>query len=439
MKTFDKFLTLSIAVGGLVFMTTACDKSFEAAVTEDPVEEEIVSDNSDNKVIEDEVQHYVFPKTRLSLTENQMNSINAGNDFSFRYFAKEFKEKDNLSKSILSSPFSVQFICGMMGNQVNDNSALCEMLGIDGDINDVNYYFNKIIKDVDNIGGEAKLTIANALMKDVYAKSFPEEFVNCLKNSYLADYLEFEAKTIEEQPRGERPEDLWVKDKTEGMIDSAPEAILTGMASLFNAICFKGTWVDKFDPKNTLDGGFSIDDNTIIGRPFMNRVGDYPLYKGEDFSAVSLPMGDGSYHFTIILPKTVTSLDSVVESLDADVWNNIRENSLNKKVGLCIPRFSLSFDEDYVLDYVDQSFLLSYYSQMKSMGMTDFIVSEVKQKAKINVDEDGTAAAVVTQALICTSTGPGPQIEHFVADHPFAFIISEAGSGLVLFMGTYLG
>ena len=38
MKTFDKLLTLSIAVGGLVFMTAACDKSFEAAVTENPVQ-----------------------------------------------------------------------------------------------------------------------------------------------------------------------------------------------------------------------------------------------------------------------------------------------------------------------------------------------------------------------------------------------------------------
>ena len=441
MKTFEKLLLGSVAILAAACFTVSCDKGQDVLAEEGSGIIDLINAEEEKTIVEDnkDAQPYVFPETRLSLSEEDMKNIVPGNDFTFKYFAKEYKDAKNHPASILSSPFSVQVVCGMMGNQIDDNSALCKMLGIDGDINDVNSYFNKIIKDVENIGGEAKLTIANAFMKDVYAKSFPDDFISRLKDSYLADYLEFEAKTIEEQPCGERPEDLWVKDKTEGMIDSAPEAILSKMASLFNVLCFKGTWVDKFDSKNTWEGGFYIDKNTVLDRLLMTRTGSYPLYKGDAFSALSMPMGDGSYHFTIILPKTVTSLDAVVESLNANVWNTIREKAMNQKVALMIPRFSLSFNEDAVLKYVDRSFLDSYYAQMESMGMGDLRVSRVKQKAKIDVDEDGTAAAVVTQAIICTASGSGPQIETFAANHPFVFIISEAGSGLVLFMGTYSG
>lgn len=444
MKTFANYSLLALVA--LILLAVSCEREDPTltVIAEQPENVEAINENDAEAQTPElpEIQ-YNYPITKLSLNEEEIKNVAPGNDFTFRYFAKEYKDSENLPASIISSPFSVQVICGMIGNQINDHTALCDMLGIEGNINDVNAYFNKLMKDVENFDGDAKLTIANAFMKDTRALKFPEEFIENLKKNYLAEYIEFEAKTLEEQPVGERPEDLWVTDKTGGMIDRAPEPILEKMASLFNVLCFKGSWVDKFDSKMTEEDRFFIDQNNFVERQMMRQTGRFGLFKGEDFSAINLPMGDGSYIFTIALPNktTSTSLDEVVESLNADVWNSIRENSFIKKVVLTIPRFSLSYNEDSVLKHVDKRFLESYYAQMIDSDDYAFIVRKIKQKARIDVYEEGTSAAVVTQAMIVTSPGggAGQEIEEFNANHPFAFMISEAGSGLVLFIGTYSG
>ena len=449
MRTIAKYFLFALAVLAPLFVSCEREDPVKKVIVDQPEKVEVVAEvnpetqanDSQGQALPDIQYPYTYPKTKLSLSEDEVKNIAPGNDFTFRYFAKEYKDAPSLPANIISSPFSVQVVCGMIGNQIKNHTALCDMLGINGNINDVNAYFNKLIKDVENFGGDARLRIANAFMTDTRALPFPEDFIESLKISYLAEYLEFTAKSLDEQPVGERPEDLWVKDNTDGMIDSAPEPILAEMASLFNVLCFKGKWVDKFDSDRTAEDRFFIDQTNFVERKFMRQAGRFGLYKGEDFSAINLPMGDGSYIFTIVLPDKITALGNVVESLNADLWNTVRENSFIKNVDLTIPRFSLSYNENSVFNYVDKAFLESYLTQMKDMNMEDYNVTSIKQKARIDVYEEGTSAAVVTQAIIPTSPGGGfgQEIEVFKANHPFAFMISEAGSGLVLFIGTYSG
>ncbi len=62
------------------------------------------------------------------------------------------------------------------------------------------------------------------------------------------------------------------------------------------------------------------------------------------------------------------------------------------------------------------------------------LISEVKHKTYINVDEEGTEAAAVTSVTVgTTSVGPGYP---FVADHPFVFIIKEKYTHAILFIGV---
>lgn len=65
----------------------------------------------------------------------------------------------------------------------------------------------------------------------------------------------------------------------------------------------------------------------------------------------------------------------------------------------------------------------------------------IGQEAMFLMNEEGASAAAVTQARAPISPGPsGTQgIEAFVADRPFIYTISEAGSGLILFVGVYSG
>jgi serpin B len=58
-------------------------------------------------------------------------------------------------------------------------------------------------------------------------------------------------------------------------------------------------------------------------------------------------------------------------------------------------------------------------------------ISRVKQKAFVEVDEEGTRAAAVTSVEVGVTSAPPT----FVADRPFLFAIRERLSGALLFTG----
>lgn len=74
----------------------------------------------------------------------------------------------------------------------------------------------------------------------------------------------------------------------------------------------------------------------------------------------------------------------------------------------------------------------------------DIYVFLMKQKAAIEVDEEGTKASAVTVAgLVDSAGGPWgiekPMNVDFHANRPFVYVIQEASSGVIFFLGTYRG
>ena len=72
----------------------------------------------------------------------------------------------------------------------------------------------------------------------------------------------------------------------------------------------------------------------------------------------------------------------------------------------------------------------------------ELYVALMKQKAAIDVDEEGTKASAVTIAeLKDESAGPSPETERidFHCNRPFVYVIQEYSSGVVFFVGTFRG
>ena len=69
----------------------------------------------------------------------------------------------------------------------------------------------------------------------------------------------------------------------------------------------------------------------------------------------------------------------------------------------------------------------------------ELFISDMRQKAAIDVNEDGAEAAAVTIGEIgVTSVGPMEWPEAtFHANRPFVYIIREAKSGVILFVGKF--
>ena len=446
MKTIIKLETLVAAVA-FAFLVFSCEKQEDVIVAPQEeiqvAEEQPVVENTDPYSTTTPTQ---LPETRLSLNWDQMKNISPGNDFTFRFFERVYKDERNLYdvQNMIMSPLSVQFVCGMVGNYIEDSRALCKMLGIEGDkIEGVNYYYKTLIEDLVKEDNNTKLTLANALMTDVRSVRFPSDFISAIKDYYQAEYLDFEAKTLTEQPRGERPEDLWVKEKTDGMINLAPFPLFNKEYSLFNTICFKGEWKYKFDVSCTTPLPFYVQDKNIGKVPMMNKNFVYPYYKNLYFRSVSIPIGDGSYFYTILLPNEGESIKTVLEELSSKSWDKLRNSLENKYIHLGVPKYTANFEHQELFSLLDKEFQDDFLDQIDNKAFKDpentARFNKLSQRALFQINEDGATAAAVSQMILYTAPGDDNRIENFVADHPFVYTISEAGSGLVLFMGTYSG
>jgi len=63
----------------------------------------------------------------------------------------------------------------------------------------------------------------------------------------------------------------------------------------------------------------------------------------------------------------------------------------------------------------------------------DLWISQIKHKAFVEVNEEGTEAAAATAVEMATKSIPYYPV--FRADHPFLFIIQDNQSSAILFMG----
>jgi serpin B len=71
---------------------------------------------------------------------------------------------------------------------------------------------------------------------------------------------------------------------------------------------------------------------------------------------------------------------------------------------------------------------------------TSTFIEQMKQVARIVVDEKGSEAAAVTViGSFTTSADSGTALQHvnFHANHPFLYVISEQSTGAILFIGQY--
>ena len=148
-----------------------------------------------------------------------------------------------------------------------------------------------------------------------------------------------------------------------------------------------------------------------------------------------------------ILPDEGYSVDEVSRSLTADAWQNCVSKMTRgaRLVDVKLPRFTVQSDVQLrdVLKQMgcESMFLpLGELASMTSLG-SGLSVGMVKQKASIEVTEEGSEAAAVTIAVIYTSEGPDAEDAkcRFYADRPFIYLIQENTTQAVFFIGTFRG
>jgi serpin B len=128
-------------------------------------------------------------------------------------------------------------------------------------------------------------------------------------------------------------------------------------------------------------------------------------------------------------------MDSVAAALTADRWNEIAamlDGSLGTVLGVSLPKFSLSYERTLNADLAALGIGIAFGDGADFSGLSSSPVhiSYVKQKTFVDVNEEGTEAAAVTNVSLAASTPPSLDV-----DRPFIFVIRDRISGTILFMG----
>lgn len=369
------------------------------------------------------------------LTENEKYVSSSCNDFAFLLFKKV--NEANKETNVFLSPLSVSVALSMTMNGAMGETfeAMFNTLAFNKlTLAEINSAFKEILNFMSKVDKNVVLKIANSL----WARKgidFNEKFINELENYYYAqcnvlDFSNLVAKYVINN---------WVEQNTNGKIKEIIKEIpYNAVMYLINAIYFKGKWKYSFNKSNTKDGYFTIfegDSETYVKTKFMTQIRNFYCYFEDEFSAIRLPYGKGAFSMVILLPKATTSVNDYINSFDRNKWEKCLRNLKEiEEVTLYMPKFKCEFDVGLkeILSALGMGIAFNDDADFSGICKTlRCMITDVKHKSFIEVDEEGTEASAATSVEISyTSFKPG-----FYLTRPFVYIIYEQNSGAILFMG----
>ena len=432
-----KTLVLLIAAG---LATSACQKVWNGVPIGEPIS---ITFPTPEEAID-----------QVVLNEAQKGYVKAGNQMAFNLLDELYD-----GKSFLCSPLSLQCALGMAANGASGETLqeIVDVLGYGADgVDAMNAYHKTLLEQLPAVDMGVTLKLTDALLVHEQFPLLPA-FRQTVQDSY---YAAVENDPFDDPEKVAARVNEWASRNTDGFLTEIlrPEEVQPNTASyLMNALYFKAKWAGgerdpMFSDRFTSDGKFTMADGTAKQVPLMHHVdGRYYRYAEMDgYKVLALPFGDWKYNMYFLLPDG-NDLKAFTRQLRDISWNDIL-GSLKRdaEVYVTLPKFDLEnrykLKESLRALGICRAFLDDGSAQFDRMfARTDawYWINEVYQSARITVAEWGTEAAAVTVVDMSEATDAGPGFEpkrfYFNATHPFVFLIGEATSGAVLFVGAYNG
>ena len=371
------------------------------------------------------------PATAPSVAEeSQTASLVNGNT---AFAVKLYDELGHAQGNLFFSPYSVSSALGMTYAGARENTAreMKNVLGFQLDQTQLHSAFKSLTGELASRAGKngQKLNIANGLC--LTGGDVSTEFKALLKASYDAELFSGGLERI----------NGWVKQKTEGKIEKILDELnANSVCVILNAIYFKGTWENQFNKSSTENSDFNVSAAKKVTVPLMFQEGRFQTLERDGFQVASIPYSGKNLAMIVLLPRAVDGLPALEKRLTTaslQQWVEELGKTSFEETMLYMPKFKLGTGYDLV-------------SACKALGMKDAFddgadfsgmgwkkgslwISQIKHKAFVEVNEEGTEAAAATAVEFATKSIP--REVKFRVDHPFLFIIRDNQSGAILFMG----
>ena len=362
--------------------------------------------------------------------------VAANKRFGFELF-NQLQLKDK-GKNVFYSPLSVSFALSMAYNGAagETKEAMRRALKIeDVSLDQLNEQSSTLIDLLSSSDSKVELAVANSLWAR-RGVEFKKDFLERNRQFFAAEVASLDFRA----PGALTAINNWVSRNTKDKIPTIIDRInANDVMFLINAVYFKGEWEYKFKKELTKNGPFYPLSGPQKEVPMMSQSGYLEYYHGDKFQALRLFYADKTVSLDLFLPDKDSSIDDLLKRLSPEQCERWA-GSFHRALGdIKIPRFKMDYES-------------SLNDPLKAMGMgvafvkgkadfsgmrdqKDLYISEVKHKAAIEVNEDGTEAAAATSV-----GGPlmAPQRFTFIADRPFLMMIRDHRTTALLFMGVVL-
>lgn len=379
-------------------------------------------------------------------SEDELQQIVASqNDFASAIFLHEAKAKENL----IISPYSLYQALGMLyaGAAGETASEMRLAMRLPWEDARVHRILNALNQQLLNSAGTSdedaqafELRIPNAIWIAQGASS-EQAFLDTLSQNYNTGlkWLVFNNASAASDAIN-----VWVSEQTNQKISQLADPLMFNantMLALTNAVCFKAAWQHPFNEAATTNAPFTLPDGTQQTVPTMHLSGTLDVSIAEGLTMVRLPYAGGSMVMDILMPSAEmwNSPEGIGQlwSTQPDYMEMQPEN-----VALSLPKFRIETPTMDMIPALNANGMrLAFTEEADFSGISgdqSLFVSDIAQKAYIDVNEKGTEATAVTIAVVQKKSAPGGEPLKVTIDHPFIFLIRDTATGAILFMGTVM-
>jgi serpin B len=372
----------------------------------------------------------------LNLPEKTAGVISADNTFGLDLY-KRLADAAEPGTNLMISPLSVSQALSMTYNGANGETktAMEAALRISGyDRDELNELNRTLINALIAHDEKVHVTVANSIWyRQEY--SIQSDFMYRTQTYYGAEVMpvDFDAAGCKDMIN------KWVSDKTNGKIPQIVDRINPeSFMFLINAIYFKGAWANEFDQKKTSVQPFYLEDGRQTNASMMHQEMNLNMYANETFTSVELPYGRGNWRVFLFLPETGKSVADVEKILSPANWDSwLPQYDTVRKVQFSMPKFTFSYEESLKNSLAAMGMEIAFTDRADLTGIRaegGLLITEVKHKTFIEVNEEGTEAAAVTSVEVGTTS-----IGNFITfNRPFLFAIAEKSTGVILFVGRLM-
>ena len=351
------------------------------------------------------------------------------------FAVKLYREFSASEGNIFFSPYSISSALGMTYAGARENTAkeMKEALDFRMEQAQLHSAFKKLNRNLTANAHKSgqKLNIANGLC--LTGGDVSKDFKALLRDNYDAEFFAGDLAKI----------NGWAKQKTEGRIKKILDKLdPNSVCVLLNAIYFKGIWESQFKKNSTYDAPFKVSANKQVKIPLMHQKSRFKILNEKEFQAVSVPYKGKRLSMVVLLPKDAEGLARLERQLTTQnlkQWLVKLDKQPDRETHLYLPKYKMETSYDLVSSFrnlgIKDAFDTGGKADFSGMGWPkgNLWISQIKHKAFVEINEEGTEAAAVTTVEMTKSCARRYPV--FRADHPFFFMIRDNQTASILFMG----